>query len=131
MGIVWPKAVVLAACLRCRKIPTRLGFADVRNHLNTERLRRLMGTDVFVYHGCTEIYLNGKWVKATPAFNIELCNNFNVSPLALDGTKDSIFQPYDKSGNLHMEYVKDHGSFSDLPWDTVLAEFMKRYPVYF
>lgn len=130
-GYCVAKAVVLAACLRSRKIPARLGLADVQNHLNTERLRKLMGTDVFIYHGYTEIYLNGKWVKATPAFNIELCNNFNVKPLAFDGTKDSIFQPFDKSGNLHMEYVKDHGSFLDLPWDIILAESMKRYPMYF
>lgn len=130
-GYCVAKAVVLAACLRSQKIPARLGFADVRNHLNTERLRKLMGTDVFVYHGYTEILLNGKWVKATPAFNLELCNNFNVKPLAFDGTKDSILHPYDKSGNLHMEYVKDHGSFSDLPWDIILTESMKQYPLYF
>lgn len=130
-GYCVAKAVVLAACLRSRKIPARLGFADVRNHLNTERLKKLMGTDVFVYHGYTEIFLNGKWVKATPAFNLELCNNFNVKPLEFDGTKDSVFHPFDKSGNFHMEYVKDHGVFSDLPWDLIIEDSMKRYPLYF
>ncbi|OGR23564.1 MAG: transglutaminase [Desulfobacterales bacterium RIFOXYA12_FULL_46_15] len=130
-GYCVAKAVVLAACLRSRKIPARLGFADVRNHLNTERLRKLMGTDVFVYHGYTEIFLNGKWVKATPAFNLELCCNFNVKPLEFDGTKDSVFHPFDKSGNFHMEYVKDHGVFSDLPWDIIIEDSMKRYPLYF
>lgn len=90
-----------------------------------------MGTDVFVYHGYTEIFLNEKWVKATPAFNIELCNNFNVKPLAFDGMTDSILHPFDKSGNLHMAYVKDHGSFSDLPWDIIMAESMQLYPLYF
>ena len=130
-GYCVAKAVVLAACLRSRKIPARLGFADVRNHLNTERLRKLMGTDVFVYHGYTEIFLNGKWVKATPAFNLELCCNFNVKPLEFDGTKHSVFHPFDKSGNFHMEYVKDHGVFSDLPWDIIIAGAMERYPLYF
>ncbi len=130
-GYCVAKAVVLAACLRSRGIPARLGFADVQNHLNTERLRRLMETDVFVYHGYTEVFLNGKWVKATPAFNLELCNNFNVKPLEFDGINDSILHSFDKSGNLHMEYIKDHGSFSDLPWDIILAESMKRYPLYF
>jgi transglutaminase-like putative cysteine protease len=130
-GYCVAKAVVLAACLRSQKIPARLGFADVQNHMNTQRLRRLMGTDVFAYHGYTEIFLNGKWVKATPAFNIELCNNFNVRPLMFDGTTDSILHPFDKSGNLHMEYVTDHGSFADLPWDIIIADAMKRYPLYF
>ncbi len=42
-----PKAVLLAACCRVLKIPARLGFADVKNHLSTERLRKLMNTDIF------------------------------------------------------------------------------------
>lgn len=130
-GYCVAKAVVLAACLRSLKIPARLGFADVCNHLNTERLRRLMGTDIFVYHGYTEIFLNNRWVKATPAFNLELCTNFNVRPLEFDGTADSIFHPFDKAGQRHMEYVKDHGTFADLPWETILAESMARYPLYF
>ena len=130
-GYCVAKAVLLAACARCQKIPARLGFADVKNHLNTKRLAELMGTDVFVYHGYTELFLNNKWVKATPAFNLELCNNFNVKPLEFDGTKDSIFHPFDKSGNKHMEYVKDHGTFADLPWDRIISESKKAYPLYF
>ena len=130
-GYCVAKAVLLAACARSQKIPARLGFADVNNHLNTKRLKELMGTDVFVYHGYTELFLNNKWVKATPAFNLELCNNFNVKPLEFDGTKDSIFHPFDKSGNKHMEYVKDHGLFADLPWETILADMKKSYPLYF
>lgn len=130
-GYCVAKAVLLTACLRSRQIPARLGFADVRNHLNTKRLKKLMGTDTFIYHGYTEIFLNGNWVKATPAFNLELCDNFNVKPLDFDGVNDSIFHPFDKTGNRHMEYVKDHGTFADLPWDTILAASQKLYPLYF
>ncbi|WP_457554077.1 transglutaminase-like domain-containing protein [Desulfobacula sp.] len=130
-GYCVAKAVLLAACARSLKIPARLGFADVKNHLNTKRLMELMGTDVFIYHGYTELLLNNKWLKATPAFNLELCNNFNVRPLKFDGLKDSIFHPFDRSGNRHMEYVRDHGSFADLPWQTILDESKKIYPLYF
>ena len=130
-GYCVAKAVLLAACARSQKIPARLGFADVQNHLNTERLKELMGTNIFTYHGYTDLFLNNKWVKATPAFNLELCTNFNVKPLEFDGTTDSIFHPFDKSGNKHMEYVKDHGTFSDLPWDTLLTAMKKLYPAYF
>ncbi len=130
-GYCVAKAVVLTACLRSQKIPARLGFADVKNHLNSKRLKELMGTNVFVYHGFTEVYLNEKWVKATPAFNVELCNNFNVKPLEFDGLKDSIFHPFDTSGSKHMEYITDHGSFADLPWDLILGEMIKSYPKYF
>ncbi|MCF6246116.1 MAG: transglutaminase family protein [Desulfobacula sp.] len=130
-GYCVAKAVLLAACIRSRNIPARLGFADVQNHLNTRRLKKLMGTDTFIYHGYTEIYLNEKWVKATPAFNLELCNNFNVKPLDFDGINDSVFHPFDKFGNKHMEYVKDHGTFADLPWDRIISESRELYPAYF
>jgi len=130
-GYCVAKAVLLAACLRSRGIPARMGFADVKNHLNTERLKALMETDLFVWHGFTEVYLNGKWVKATPAFNLGLCEAFNVKPLEFDGTRDSIFHPFDNLGNRHMEYVTEHGSFDDLPWDRALAAMKQAYPRYF
>ena len=56
-GYGWcvPKAALLAACCRALGIPARLGYADVCNHLSTERLRRYMKTDVFFWHGYTSI----------------------------------------------------------------------------
>ena len=70
-------------------VPSKVGFADVRNHLCTPRLRALMGSDVFIYHGITELFLDGKWVKATPTFNIGLCERFGVIPLDFDGHADA------------------------------------------
>ncbi len=130
-GYCVAKAVLLAACARCLNIPARLGFADVRNHLTTKKLKEKMQTDLFIYHGYTDLFLNDRWVKATPAFNGSLCEHFNIKSLEFDGTKDSIFHPFDNSGKRHMEYVRDHGVFSDLPWERVLTESMKLYPVYF
>lgn len=130
-GFCVAKAVVLAACLRQQNIPARLGFADVKNHLTTGKLKSLMGTDIFVWHGYTDIHLEGKWVKATPAFNRSLCDAFHVKPLAFDGRHDSVFHPYDTLGNRHMEYVTDHGFFEDLPWDRIVAGCKEAYPRYF
>ena len=83
------KAALLAAAARAAGIPARLGFADVRNHLSTERMRATMATDVFVWHGYTELWLQGAWRKATPAFNVELCERFGLLPLEFDGRNDS------------------------------------------
>lgn len=130
-GYCVAKAVLLCACLRAVQIPARLGFADVKNHLNTQKLRQAMGTDVFVYHGYTDIFLENQWVKATPAFNLELCRNFNVKPLEFDGTCDSIFHPLDNAGNKHMEYLKDHGTFADLPLQEIFEASVKAYPNFF
>jgi transglutaminase-like putative cysteine protease len=121
------KAILLAACCRAVGIPARLGFADVRNHLSTERLRRSMGTDVFYWHGYTAIELGGRWVKATPAFNIELCEKFRIKPLDFDGTADSIYHPFDLEGRKHMEYIRFHGEYDDLPLDEMLAAFAEHY----
>ncbi len=122
-----PKAVLLAACCRALGIPARLGFADVRNHLSTERLRQFMNTDVFYWHGYTAIQLGGKWVKATPAFNIELCEKFRIKPLEFDGSQDSIYHPFDLEGRKHMEYLRFHDEYDDLPLDDIMAAFLKYY----
>lgn len=121
------KATLLAACCRAMKIPAVLGFADVRNHLTTERLRQVMQTDVFEWHGYTSIFLDGQWVKATPAFNIELCQRSRIKPLEFDGTADSIFHPFDLDGNSHMEYLRYRGEFTDLPLAQIKVTLASRH----
>jgi transglutaminase-like putative cysteine protease len=130
-GYCVEKALLLAAAARALGIPGRLRFADVRNHLTTARLKEIMQTDLFIYHGYTEIFLNDRWVKATPTFNLSLCDRFGVKPLDFDGVHDAIFHEFDRRGNRHMEYVHDHGPFADLPYDTIMDMFRKHYPAYF
>lgn len=125
------KAVFYAAVLRAAGIPARLGFADVRNHLATPRLRELMGTDMFYHHGYTQVWLGERWLKATPAFNKTLCEKFGIRPLEFDGTEDSIFHPFDSSGRQHMEYVTDHGIHLDLPYDEMISVYQQHYPAMF
>jgi transglutaminase-like putative cysteine protease len=121
------KAILLAACCRSIGIAARLGFADVRNHLSTERMRETMRTDMFYWHGYTEILLEGWWVKATPAFNIELCEKFRLLPLEFDGINDSLYHPFDRDGNQHMEYVNYRGTYSDAPLDEITRTFQEKY----
>ncbi len=127
-GFCIGKAALLAACARAVGIPARVGFADVKNHLTTPRLAERMGTDLFVYHGFTELWLEGKWVKATPAFNLDLCRKFRVKPLEFDGRNDSIFHPFDADERRHMEYLRDRGSFADVPVAEIQRVFRETYP---
>jgi len=122
------KALLLAALCRAAGIPARVGYADVRNHLSTERLRQAMKTDVFYFHGYTSLYLEGRWVKATPAFNIELCEKFGLRPLEFNGRDDSLYHAYDVAGNRHMEYLRDRGDYPDLPFDELMATMREHYP---
>lgn len=127
-GFCVQKAILLVAVSRSAGLPCRLGFADVRNHLTTPRLKKLMRTDRFLFHGYVEFLLNSRWVKATPAFNRELCDRFGVTPLAFDGRRDSVFHPFDRSGKRHMEYIHDHGRFTDFPLERMIRVFKEGYP---
>jgi transglutaminase-like putative cysteine protease len=122
-----PKATLLVAAARAAGIPARLGFADVRNHLSTERMRQVMKTDLFIWHGYADLWLGGAWRKATPAFNLSLCERFGLKPLDFDGHADSIYHPFDRSGRRHMEYVNLRGSFADLPLAQIRADFAAVY----
>ena len=130
IGYGWcvPKATLLAAACRAVGIPARMGFADVRNHLSTERMREVMATDVFTWHGYADLWIEGRWVKATPAFNLALCERFGLQPLEFDGRDDSIYHAFDQSGQRHMEYLLDRGRYDDVPLAELVADFRQRYP---
>ena len=85
------KSGLMAALARCVGIPARVGYADVRNHMTTKKLSERMGTDVFYFHGYTDLFLDGRWIKATPVFNIELTDKFRLKPLEFNGRDDSIY----------------------------------------
>lgn len=123
-----PKAALLAAACRAARIPARVGYADVRNHLSTARMREVMQTDLFVWHGYADIWLDGRWIKATPAFNLSLCERFGLLPLDWDGRSDSLYHAYDRAGHRHMEYVHQRGAFDDMPLAQITADFARVYP---
>lgn len=123
-----PKAILFCAVARAIGVPSRLGFADVKNHLSTQKLRELLQSDIYRMHGYTSLYLNDHWIKATPVFNIELCNRFGVKPLEFDGKADSILHEYNKAGDRHMEYLKDYGAFEDMPVALLFEVYQTYYP---
>ena len=127
-GFCVGKAALLAASARVIGVPARVGYADVRNHLTSPRLYEKIKTDTFRWHSYTELYLMGRWVKATPAFDRALCDRAGIKPLEFDGDTDSLFHPFDQAGRRHMEYLNDRGTFSDVPFYTITADFRKTYP---
>ena len=129
-GYCIPKAILLVALARAVGIQAGIGLSDVVNHLTTEKLReRLGGLNYFMHHGYAVMYLEGNWVKAAPAFNIELCERFGVKPTEFDGRSDALFQEFDMSDRRHMEYVKDHGIWSEFPFEKVVSDFRGFYPL--
>ncbi len=127
-GYCVEKALLLATAARAVGIPSRLSFYIVRNHIATERLAMALKKDYLVFHGAAEMYLDRKWIKATPAFNKRLCDFLGVDPIEFDGKSDAIFQEYDREGNVFMEYLHDYGAFDDMPYQMFLDELDKHYP---
>jgi transglutaminase-like putative cysteine protease len=128
-GFCIEKAAVLAAFARAVGIPARLHFADIRNYLVSDKLLKVMGTNLFSYHGYTELYIDGKWVKATPAFDLKMCHKNRIIPVEFDGKNDAVLNTHNVDGRLHIEYVKDHGYREDVPVAEILAAWEKLYGV--
>ena len=125
------KAILLIACLRAVEIPARLRLAKVTNHIAVERLMERIGTNVLTPHGMVDVYIDNKWVKATPAFNKELCELVHVAPLEFDGENDSVFQEFNTEGQQFMEYLEDYGYFDDVPLDFMMENLKTNYPKVF
>lgn len=121
------KSSVLAACLRKFGIPSRLGYAIVTNHIGVEKLTNYLRRDEIVFHGFVDVFLNGKWVKCTPAFDQRICRVSGVTPLDWDGETDSLFQEFDQ-GQKFMEYKHFYGTFNDVPIELMNAEMKAHYP---
>jgi transglutaminase-like putative cysteine protease len=126
-GFCVPKASLLCALGRASGIPSRVGFATVRNHLATRQLIDFLGSDLFPYHAFVEFHLEGKWVKATPAFNAELCHRHRVHPLDFNGREDALFQAYNLENQKFMEYVEDLGTYDDIPVEAIVTGWENVY----
>lgn len=74
------------------------------------------------------IKIGTKWLKASPAFNKELCAKFNVEPLEFDGKSSSFLQQYNSEGSQFMEYVDDYGYFEDVPLAFMKKNIEEHYP---
>lgn len=122
------KSNLFVASVRALGIPSRLAYGDVKNHLATSHLEETLKTDVLVFHGYAEVFLENKWVKATPVFNRELCEKLDVAPLSFDGLNDAVFQESDKKGNPFMEYTVNHGTFVDVPLEQITLRMKAHYP---
>ncbi len=121
------KAILMAACLRGLGIPARLGYGIVINHIGVEKLIAFLRREEIVFHGYVDVYLEDRWIKATPAFDPVVCKISGVAPLDWEGESDSMFQPYLDTKQF-MEYIHFYGEFDDVPLQLMRDEMEKYYP---
>jgi len=119
-GFCQHKAILLVALARAAGIPARLGFVDVRDHLLSEKFRKMIGGDnLLIQHGYAELYVDGEWVHVSPAYDLKTCQKAGFVPVEFDGVNDAKDSAYNREGKRHIEHVKDHGHFDDFPWDYI------------
>lgn len=116
-GYCVQKAVLLVALARAVDIPSRLIFARIKNHKAPQELIAQTGLDVFPSHGYTQLFLGGRWVGATPAFDRDLCEKIGVPVVKFDGIHDAPLAPQDLSGNPYIEYIEKYEPRADLPFE--------------
>jgi transglutaminase-like putative cysteine protease len=127
-GFCMPKSILLAALARSSGIPSRLHFADIRNRILPPTTLEKLHTDVMAYHTYVELHLGGKWVKATPSFDLKFCERFNLVPVEFDGEHDALLHHLDKKGRRHIEYIADYGTRDDFPIEEVIQALRRTYP---
>lgn len=131
-GFCMSKAVTLSALARSIGIPARIHMVDIINHKISQRFKDMMGTNAFHCHAYSELYLDGKWVKAAPVFDVKTCEKGKFFPMVeFDGEHDALFAPYDTEGNIFVEYIGDWGIYSDVPIEKIVEIFTEKYPTWF
>lgn len=122
------KSIILIAGLRALGIPARIHLAKVKNHIGVERLIEKFGSNELTPHGMVDAYINGKWLKLSPTFNVSLCEMLNVAPLDFDGENDAVLQEFSADGTQFMEYLEDYGHFEDVPMEFMERNAREHYP---
>lgn len=125
-GYCVQKAVLLITLARAAGIPARLGCAKIRNYLVPQKVLDILKSNIFPWHGYAELYLEGKWVKATPAFDINMCRELRLIPVEFDGRNDARFPSHNLDGKPHIEYILDRGIFDDVPLDNIRKALIER-----
>jgi len=131
-GFCMSKATLLSTFARAIGIPARIHMVDIINHKISKRLADLMGTNAFHCHAYSELYLNGKWIKAAPIFDKKTCIKGGFFPMVeFDGENDALFAPYDTEGNIFVEYIGDWGTYADVPLKKIDQIFSEKYPKWY
>ena len=126
-GYCIQKATLMAALARIAGIPTRIHFVDMKNHLTPQSYIDKVGSNLFVFHAYPELFLEGKWIEANVAFDKDLCERKNFPIVNFDGKKPGLFAKQDATGKPFVEYIKDHGTFADVPYWKIMWAWKKEY----
>jgi len=126
-GFCTHKSSLLVALARAIGIPARFHFADLKNHNLPGKLGEVLQSDLMIYHTYAELFLDNRWLKATPSFEKELCEKMGWRLVDFDGTRDATLALTDLAGRPHIEYLRDLGTRAFIPLEEMIAAWKKHY----
>ncbi|MCD6353525.1 MAG: transglutaminase domain-containing protein [Proteobacteria bacterium] len=124
-GYCVQKAVLLAALGRAAGIPSRLVFANIKNHQVTPHIIKMRGTDLFPAHGYNQFFLNERWVNAAATFDEKVCEKNSLPCVEFDGKQDAILPKKNLRGEPYIEYLEKFSPVEDLPFDWIVQRITK------
>lgn len=126
-GFCIQKSSLLVTLARSIGIPSRLVFADIRNHLLPDHLIQFMGTDIVTYHCYVEWFLKDDWIKVAPSFDEKTCRENGFRLVIFDGYHDAVLPSEDLYGQPHITYLKQHGVYNGIPIEEILEAWKRFY----
>ncbi|MHA1671988.1 MAG: transglutaminase-like domain-containing protein [Promethearchaeota archaeon] len=124
------KAILLGSLTRAIGVPTKMHFVDLANHRLSENWKEKFG-EKLLWHGYIEVFLSNQWIALNPAYDKELCIKHGYDIIEFDGKHDALFSKLDKQGNPFMDYVKDHGVYSRVPFWRMSTTWLAYYGQFF
>lgn len=118
-GYCVQKALLLVALARAVSIPARLRFAEIKILETARSIAEKRGSNIFPYHGLADLLIDGRWVKATPTYDVQYCKKVGIAPVEFDGRKDALLPLLTLDGKPNIEYIFDRGFFADLPLEEI------------
>jgi transglutaminase-like putative cysteine protease len=116
-GFCVQKGSLLCALARAAGIPTRLGFADIKNYLMPDYLDKMIPERILYYHCFVEWLLSGRWIKSTPSFDKQLTEDRGWRLVMFSPDSDALLPATDQAGRTHVEYVRYRGWRLGVPLD--------------
>lgn len=128
-GYCIQKSSLFVALLRALQIPARFHFVDIINYLTPQNYIDRIGRNLMIYHGYGEVWLNGKWIEANVAFDKALCERKHYPISEFDGIHPALFAHTNADGDKFVDYIKDHGTFADIPYRKIIGTWLLEYGI--
>ena len=126
-GYCVQKSILLVTLARAAGIPARLGFGDITNHLLPDGLKDYLGSNIMTYHCWAELYMSGRWCKATPSFELPLCEKMGWRLVEFDGRSNALLPETDLAGRKHVSYDRFHFTSETVPLDVIIPAWKGVY----